>query len=358
MPSPAARTTHRRICILRLSAIGDVAHTVAVVRRLQDTFPEAHLTWIVGRIEAAVAALVPEIEVVVVDKRRPLHELLRLRRLFRGKPFDELLHMQIAFRANLLSLGVPARRRWGFDSVRAKEGHSWVVNQQVPPAAPPGEHVLDGLMRFPLALGAQPGAPRWDLALPAEALAWVEQAIAGDRPLLAVNGCASRAVRDWQPERYAAVARHAMDTHGLQVVLCGGPAERERAMSRAIGQALGRPVIDLVGRTTLAQLLAVLKRSTALISPDSGPVHLATAVGVPVIGLYGVSNVRRTGPAVDAQWCVDRRDAAARRFLGRPASELRWSEPVPGGMDLIETADVIERLDALMRHVGTERRRS
>ena len=358
MPSRAARTTHGRICILRLSAIGDVAHTVAVVRRLQDTFPDAQLTWIVGRVEAAVAALVPRVEVVTVDKRRPLREMLRLRRHFCGQPFDELLHMQIAFRANVLSLGVSARRRWGFDSVRAKEGHSWVVNHQVSPAVPPGEHVLDGLMRFPLALGAPQGAPRWDLALPTEALAWADRAISGDRPILAVNGCASRAVRDWKPEGYAAVARQAMDLHGLQVVLCGGPAERERAMGQAIAQALGRPVIDLVGRTTLPQLLAVLKRSTALISPDSGPVHLATAVGTPVIGLYGVSNGRRTGPAVDAQWCVDRRDAAAQRFLGRPASELRWSEPVPGGMELIETADVVERLDALMRHVRLEARRS
>lgn len=336
------------ICVLRLSAIGDVAHTVAVVRTLQHAFPDAPLTWLVGRVESAVAQLVPGVDVRVVDKRHPWSEVFRLRRLFRGRRFDALLHLQVSFRSNLLSLAVPARERWGFDRTRSKEGHSWVINRRVPPAAAPGEHVLDGLMRFPLALGAVAPLRRWDLALPGEARAWAEAVAGGSRRTLAINVCASRAVKDWRPDRFARVAEHAAERHGLQVVLTGGPSAREREMAAAIVAAASGPVRSLVGQTTLPQLLALLERAVALVSPDSGPVHLATAVGTPVVGLYGATNVHRCGPSIDRRWCVDRRDAAALQLHGRAPDSLGWAEVVPGGMDLIEPADVCAQLDRLL----------
>ena len=344
-----------RICVLRLSAIGDVAHTAAVVRTLQTAFPTSRLTWVVGRVEAPVAALVPGVELVVVDKRRPVSELMRLRRMMRGVRFDVLLHLQVSLRSNLISLGVQARERWGFDLGRSKEGHALVTNRRIAPAPPPGEHVLAGLMRFPAALGASIAAPRWDLVLPADAAAWAETIVPAGVPVLAVNVCASRPVKDWRVDRFAAVVAEAVRRHHLQVVLCGGPSQPERERARAISAAAGVPVQNLVGATSLPQLVALLNRCVALLSPDSGPVHLATAVGTPVIGLYGATNLRRCGPSVDAQWCVDRWDAAARRFRGRPATELGWAEVVPGGMDLIDGADVLERLDALL---ATRRSRS
>jgi heptosyltransferase I len=343
-PAPAPP---QRICLLRLSAIGDVAHTVAVVRTLQTAFPAARLTWLVGRVESAVAALVPEVELVVVDKRRPLRELGRLRQQLRGRTFDVLLHLQVSFRSNLISLGVRAKERWGFDPARSKEGHGLVVNRRIAAAPPPGEHVLDGLMRFPLALGAVAPVRRWDLVLSPTDVRWAESVVTLGR-VLAVNVCASRPVKDWRPERFAEVIHHASRVHGLQVVLCGGRTEHERATAVAILEQAAVPVTNLVGQTTLPQLIALLQRSCALLSPDSGPVHLATAVGTPVIGLYGATNLRRCGPSVNAQWSVDRYDAAARRLRGRPASALGWAEVVPGGMDLIAATDAIQQLDTLL----------
>lgn len=337
------------ICLLRLSAIGDVAHAAAVVRALQDARPERPIVWLVGRVEAPLARLVSGVEVVPVDKARPLAEMVRVRRLLAGRTFEALLHAQVAFRASVLSLAVRAPVRVGFDRARGKELQGWFVNRRVDAAPAPGEHVLDGLMRFAAAVGARPARPRWDLAIPAEVRAWAEAQLPAGSPVLAINGCASRAVRDWPAERVGAVAAHAVRRLGWRVVLCGGPAARERVMADAITAQAGVPLIDLVGRTTLPQLAAVLARARGLLSPDSGPVHVATAVGTPTIGLYAVSNVRRTGPYGHEHWCVDRREEAAQRFRGRPAAALRWNEAIdhPDAMGLIPVDAVIERLDAL-----------
>ncbi|HEX2099489.1 MAG TPA: glycosyltransferase family 9 protein [Candidatus Synoicihabitans sp.] len=334
------------LCLLRLSAIGDVAHTVAVVRTLQARWPGRPLLWLVGRTEAAVASLVDGVEVVVVDKRRPFAEARRLRRQLAQHDIAALLHMQVSLRANVISLGVRARRRIGFDRARAKEGHGWVINQRISAAPPPGEHVVDGLMRFPAALGAPTPVYRWDLQLPREVRDWASQRIDPVRALVAINVCASRPVKDWTAQGFAAVATHAANRHQAQVVLCGGPTAHERTMAAAIETASGVPIVNLVGATTLPQLIAVLERAAVLVSPDSGPVHLATAVGTPVIGLYGATNLARCGPYLERRWCVDRRAEAAQKLLGKRVDDLRWSEVVAGGMSLIEPDAVIARLDA------------
>ena len=110
------------------------------------------------------------------------------------------------------------------------------------------------------------------------------------------------------------------------------------------------PCVNLVGQDTLPELLATLSRATVLVAPDSGPAHMATAVGTPVVGLYAATNPARSGPYLSRQWCVDRYEDAARRFLGKSAVELPWTTKIerPGVMDLVTVDDAAERLDALM----------
>jgi len=109
--------------------------------------------------------------------------------------------------------------------------------------------------------------------------------------------------------------------------------------------------IDLVGKDTLKQFLALCRRSRLVLTPDSGPMHMANAVGAPVLGLHAASNPQRSGPYSDRQWCVDRYDAAARKYLGKPAAELPWGTKIEhaGVMDLIGVDDVIERLEAFAK---------
>jgi heptosyltransferase I len=111
-----------------------------------------------------------------------------------------------------------------------------------------------------------------------------------------------------------------------------------------------QPVTNLVGQDTLLEFLATLARATAVLTPDSGPAHMATAVGTPVLGLYAATNPARSGPYYSRDWCVDRYALAERELLGREPADLPWTTKIerPGVMDLVKVDDVVERLDALM----------
>jgi heptosyltransferase I len=338
------------ICLLRLSAIGDTCHVVPLLRALQTAWPEARITWIIGRAEARLMSLIPDVEFIIIDKRSRWRSARRLRGALAGRRFDLLLHLQTSLRASLLSLLVRARFKLGLDRARARELQWWFTDAGIAPGG--NLHQQDLMLAFARALGIAAAPPRWDFPVPAAARSWAEQRIPTGTPTLLINPCSSFSSRNWRPERYAAVAAHAVQRHGLQVILCGGPSDMERSMAAAIERHCPVPLCNLVGQDTLPQLLALLERASALLSPDTGPVHMATMVDTPVIGLHAATRSARTGPWRSLEWCVDRYDMAARRLRGRPATALGWHEYIrdPGVMDLIEVGDVTTRLDALLAH--------
>jgi len=268
----------------------------------------------------------------------------------RGRRFDALLQMQVAMRSNLLSVGIKADRRIGYDRARAKDLHGLVINERIP--ARTGEHVLDAIGSFCEPLGLKQTSVRWDIPIPDEALAWAAEQLPGDTPTLLVSPTSSHAQRNWSAERYAAVMGHAA-ARGWRVVLIGGPSAGERTMADAVLAACQRTPLDLTGKDTLKKLLALLGRAQLLLTPDSGPMHMANAVGTKVLGLHAASNPNRSGPYSDRRWCVDKYDEAARKYLGRPASEIPWGSKIekPGVMDLIGVDDVIERYEAAAREL-------
>jgi heptosyltransferase I len=339
----------QQVCLLRLSAIGDTCHALAALRALQAAWPETRFTWIIGKVEAKLmTALLPEIEFITFDKGSTLRELRRLSSMLRGHRFDLLLDLQLSFRASLVSRLIDAPIKLGFDRLRARELQWLFTNAQIAPAG--SEHVLDSFMGFVRACGVEPAAPRWDVTLPPDALDYARNIIGDDRPTLLISPCSSHSARNWSPERYAAVADHAASVHHMRVVLVGGRSLLETRMGAAIAAAARAPTVNQIGRDTLPQLLGLMSRSTTLLSPDSGPVHMASMVGLPVIGLYAATNPQRAGPYYSRQWCVDKYDAAARKFLGKPAAQIAWTTKIerPGVMDLIEVRDAIVKLDQLI----------
>ena len=337
------------VCILRLSALGDTCHVVPVVRTLQQTWPATRLTWIIGRTEARLMSLLPGIEFITIDKGAGLRALPALRAALKGRRFDVLLHMQLSLRASLVSAAVPAVRRIGFDRARARELQWLFTNERIP--ARGAEHVLDSFQGFLDAIEVPRKPLLWDLPLPQDARDYAAALIPdADRPTLILSPCSSHALRNWRADRYAAVIEHAVRRHAMRVLLCGGPSQLERQMGAAIERHARVDFINQIGRDTLPQMLALLARATVLISPDSGPVHMATMVATPVIGLYAATRPQRVGPYFSRQWCVDRFPAAARRFCGCEPAQLPWHRKIeqPGVMDLIEVPDVCERLDALL----------
>jgi len=341
----------REIALLRLSALGDTTHVVPVVRSLQKAWPETRITWIIGRPEHQLLGDLPGVEFVVVDKARGWRAYADLRHALKGRQFDALLQMQVSLRASLMGMQVPAHRKIGFDRDRARDFQWLFTRERI--AARPREHVLDSFFGFAEALGVKERDLRWDIPIPATAREWAERHLPTDSPIIAINPCSSarfRNFRNWGAEHYATVAEHAAEHHGMTVVLTGGPSELEREYGETIASGCRPPVINLIGATGLKQLLAVLERADAVISPDSGPAHMANAVGTPVIGLYAGSNPDRTGPYCSRQWVVNAYPEACQAAFRKPPEALRWGQRVrdPAVMDRIRVTDVTAKLDALM----------
>ena len=341
-------TPPEMLCILRLSALGDVTHVVPVVRTLQRHWPATRLTWIVGRTEHALLEGLEGVEFVVVDKRAGLEAWRALRRRLRGRRFDVLFHMQTSLRASLYATAVRARLRVGFDRARARDLQWLFTNRRI--AHKPRQHVLESFFEFPAVLGLEARELRWDIPIPEADRQWARTVTGAQRPTLVISPCSSFGYRNWLPERYAAVARHAVERHAMQVVLSGGPSAIEREYAEAIRRRAGVPVTDLVGRTSLKQALALLERATVLVAPDSGPAHMATAVGTPVIGLYASTNPDRARPYRSARWTVNRYPEALQAEFGLRVEDAPWGKRVraPHAMARITVEDVTRRLDRLL----------
>ena len=337
------------VCIFRLSALGDATHTLPVVRAIQDLWPGTQISWIIGKPERRLLEGVEGVEFIVFDKRGGWAEVGRLRAALHGRRFDVLLHMQVAARANLLSRLVHAPIRLGWDRGRSRDFHHWFSNCQV--AAVPFQHQVQGFLEFPRALGIPVDTPRWDLPVAPAAEAWAEQHIPGEQPTLLISPCSSHALRNWRAEYYAEVADHAEQRLGMRVVLSGGPSQLEHVTAQAIETAMNSPCLNLVGKDTLEQSKALLRRADLVLTPDAGPTHIASALGTPVLGLYAATWSHRSGPYNSLDLCVDRYEQASRTFRGKDATQLRWGHRIeePGVMDLVQPADVVERLESFTK---------
>ncbi|TXH64083.1 MAG: lipopolysaccharide heptosyltransferase family protein, partial [Thermomonas sp.] len=309
---------------------------------LRSAWPEVAITWVIGKGEHRLLAGLPGVRFVEYDKKTGFAGMRALRREL-GQRFDVLLQLQVSARANLLSAFIPARRRIGYDKSRSKEGHGLFIDERIPDR--PGIHVLDAIGSFCEPLGLVRQEVVWNLPVPDAAHDWARAQWADDgRRTLMISPCSSHVLRNWRAERYAALADHAT-MQGWRIVLCGGRSALERETGDAILAAMQARdgVLDLIGKDTLKQLPALLARADLLVTPDSGPMHIANAMGTKVLGLHAASNPNRSGPYSDRRFCVDRYDAAARKFRGKPAADLKWGSKIEaeGVMDLIGVDDAI-----------------
>ncbi|MEM1082199.1 MAG: glycosyltransferase family 9 protein [Pseudomonadota bacterium] len=338
------------ICLFRLSALGDVCHCIALVRALQTAFPLASITWVIGQFEHRLVSALPNVEFIVFDKRSRRRGRRAFRKQFAGRQFDVLLLAQVSIRSGLLSRAIKARRRIGFDKQRSREGHGWFINERIQFVE--YQHQADAMLEFARVLGASAEFERIERAPPIvnqdRAFALEYQPEPGKTVL--ISPCSSHPARNWTVSGYAEVADWLIERLNRPVILIGGPSALERDTADRIVAAMRHTPINLVGKDTLGQALAMLARAACLIAPDSGPVHLADALGTPVVGLYASTWSRRSGPHGSLIHCVDRFGEAAQRFRNRGPEQLRWGTRIEdeGVMQLIQPADVIERLQSLL----------
>ena len=339
-------TQLQKICVVRLSAIGDTCHALAVVRRIQDNWPDAKVTWIIGKTEAKLLADIPDIEFIIFDKSKGRQAYRNVRQELGDRTFDIALCMHASMRANFLYRVIRAPIRLGFDRKRAKDFQWLFTNRRI--AAAHGEHALEAMMSFASAIGAAPQAIRWDIPLSEDDREFAADYCSPNKPLVVISPCSSnrsRNFRNWSIANYATTIQH-LTSKGCRVVLTGGPSELEVEYGAELS---ANGVADnLIGKTSLKELAALINAADLVICPDSGPAHMATAFSTPVLGLYATSNPDRTGPFASRELTANRYPDAALKYLGKPVEQLRWGQRVrhPNAMDLITIEDVADKIDA------------
>ncbi|MDO6693013.1 glycosyltransferase family 9 protein [Aliiglaciecola sp. 3_MG-2023] len=342
----------QKLCLLRLSAIGDVCHAVAMVDRIVKHAPNIQITWIIGKVEYQLLKDMPNVRFIIFDKKMGKEAYSKLKDDLNGEKFDALFLMQVAFRANWAARLINAKTKIGFDWARSKELHWLFANQRIAPQQ--HAHVLEGFMGFADSIGV-PATNQlsWSIPMSADEQAMAQDLHAELKSYAVISPAASKAERNWLPERYAAIADY-LTQKGMQVVLCGGPADLDKSLGEQITSHCQHKVTNLIGKTSLKQMLAVLKYANLVVAPDTGPAHMATAVGTQVIGLYAHSNPRRTGPYSSLQYVVSVYDEMILQQTGKTWQQLPWGTRAKGQdlMKFIEVERVKAKVDELLSLQG------
>ncbi|OCH28697.1 lipopolysaccharide heptosyltransferase family protein [Aliivibrio fischeri] len=342
---PLFTSAPNSLCILRLSAIGDVCNTIAAVQMIQKQWPETKITWITGKLEAHLIGDLPNINVVVFDKKLGWKGYTQLWKTLKNERFDALLHMQYALRASVATLGIKAKYKLGFDKERSNDFQTLFTNYKVP--SPQKPHVLDGLIAFVKELGVNTTNPTWDIPTSSEDNAWASSQLSDvNNKNLVIVPAASKAYKNWNAQGYADVIHHAQ-SQGWTITLAGSPAQVEIDLAANIESLLNAPVKNLVGKSSLKEMLALLKQANLVIAPDTGPAHMANAVNTPIIGLYAHHNPDRTCPYQYRDYVVTVYDEAIKAETGKDKSELSWRTRVQDkqAMNRIRSEQVIAMFD-------------
>lgn len=334
------------ICIVRLSALGDALMLVPLIRTLQVNFPNTRLTWVISRPAYDLVEGMDGVEFIVINKPNSVGDYWRFKKQMRERHFDVLLAAQASFRANLLYALIRADRKIGYDAVRAKDGHGWFIQETISPGH---DHTVDGFLKFADVLGVEKKEIRWDLPIPQVAREWAHAHLpTAVGPIILVNPAASKAERSWLVERYIEVIRHMQSRWRAQIVLIGGPGAFDKELGDAIAAAV--PVTNMIGKTKLHQLLALIERADILLCPDTGPSHMAAAVGTPVVALHAVTSANVSGPYIYRDLAVDFYPEAVETILKKTPETNLWGTHAHGRdtMRLVTVEAVIVKLEAVL----------
>ena len=315
------RPTAMRVLIVRLGALGDIVHTVPLAAALRRRLPGSAIDWVVEERYAGLLDMVPGLDrrIVLRTRSRPtLSAWWELRRTLRAVSYDVALDVQGLGKSALVARLSGARRVVGFSAPFLRERWArWLHTETADPGR--GRHVVDRNLGILGALGVDDREWSFPFRLPAPPAV-------GERRggYVVLNPNAAWATKRWPPERYGAVAGHVGRAHGLSCVVIWGPDDRARA--GAVVAASGGAAA-LAPPTDLAELASLLQAAALLVSGDTGPLHLAAALGTPVVGLYGPSDPARNGPWSPADEVVsafpDCTCAAWRAEAGRAVPMVR-----------------------------------
>ena len=294
MTSPALP---QRILIVRLGAIGDVTNALVVAAAIKRHQPSVRIGWAVHPLAHPLVHGNPLVDRAHLWQRGSgLAGWRALIRELRGERYQLALDLQrLAKSAGIARLS-GAERVIGFDKRRTKEA-SWIFTRERIAAGDPEAHMVEQYLEFVRHLGVEAPAPEHVLPVDPRAERWADEWVErnGGAPLL-VNLGATKPANRWSPERFGDLARAAQSEFAHPVVLTGGPDDKQRAERARARSSDKQATLDLVGRTSLLELIALMRRAVCVVACDTGPMHLAAACKTPTVALFGAANPRRTGP--------------------------------------------------------------
>ena len=337
-PMSASAPAAPRYAIVMMSAVGDAVHVLPVLTAIKRHQPASHVTWI---LQPGAAQLVRGHhaidEIILFDRAKGLSAFTDVRACLATRPFDIVLALQVYVKAGLVTAFTRAPVKLGFDRARTRDLNWLFTNRRIPPH--PTQHMQDQYFEFLHALDIPTEPVVWDIGPWEHERAWQREFFAPiERPTAAMVIGTSKPEKDWLPARWAEVADALYEDHGLQPVLVGGTSPRETEAQAVIMERARHKPLGALG-SGLRRLVAILDGSSLVLSPDTGPLHIAVALDRPVISLMGYTNPKRTGPyrkfhdlIVDA--------------YGDPGESYSASASLrPGRMPRIQVREVLEKVE-------------
>jgi heptosyltransferase-1 len=285
-----------RFLVVRLTALGDILHTLPAVAALRAAHRNAQIDWVVERKWAPVLEGSPVISEVIPFDRASIFGGITCARRLRQKNYTCAIDFQGLYKSSVLTMLSAAPRRIGFERAWAREpGASLLYTERV---IPTGRHVTE--LNYSLAEQAgssRPRKPEYPLRVPAGGAASVRARLAEQKigDYIVVGSGGSWRAKCWPTDRYGEFCREFEKLHGLRAIVIHGPGEESLAdeVCRA-----ANPAVPMAMRTTIEELMGLLAHARCVVAADSGPLHLAAALGAPVVGLYGPTDPARNGPFV------------------------------------------------------------
>lgn len=290
-----------RIAVIKPSALGDIIHSLPVLTALRRRYPHSHITWVVNRNYAPLLRGHRDLDEVLPFDRRASHRgwgravrsWLEFLGELRRRRFDLAIDLQGLFRTAVMMTATAAKRRVGLST--AREGATWTYTDVVPVADFNALHAVERCWRIAEEFGVGDLPKEFHIPIPDEARNWAEEATWGyPRPWLMLGPGARWMTKRWPSEHFAVLAGRAWEAFGGTVFFVGGKEETPAAT--VVRRQLSGPSRDFTGRTTLPLLAALLERADAMLANDTGPLHLAAALGRPVVAPYTCTSVRLNGP--------------------------------------------------------------
>jgi heptosyltransferase-1 len=333
----------RRILFIKPSSLGDIVHAMPVVAALKDRWPEAQLTWLVKRQWADLVERIAGVDCLWAVDSSPGGWLGQIAAL-RAERFDLMVDLQGLFRSAAMGWVSGAPTRIGF--ANGREGSPWFYTHRV--RVPTTEiHAVDRYLLVAAALGAPPKTgPQFRFNLAGGDLSAMQDVFQGrglaiEKPWVALNIAARWLTKRWPLESFAAVADQLSDEGVGPIVVLG--SEQERTAVAEFQRLTSRPIIDLSGSIPLGCLPALLSKAAVMVTNDSGPMHIAAALGTPVVALFGPTSPVRTGP-YGGTHAVFTQDLPCRPCFSRVCRHTPTLECLTG----IAPADVVKAAQRLI----------